>query len=206
MSLAPFYQIVDDAHWLERFLPLGLELVQLRIKDKPLSHIRDQVKTAKALCDEANCQLVINDYWQIAIDEGCDMIHLGQEDLADAELKTIKQHHLKLGLSTHDRAELQIAIDAEPDYIALGPVYHTILKAMKWRPQGVDKVTRWKQRLGDIPLVAIGGLSVERAAAVYHAGADAICVVTDVLLHEQPEQRLSQWLAMANEQPDSLPQ
>jgi len=197
-TLPRFYQIVDETKWLERLLPLGLELVQLRIKDKPERVVREQIKTAKRLCTDANCQLVINDYWQIAIDEGCDFIHLGQEDLIDADLDTIKAHNIKFGLSTHDNAELQIAINAKPSYIALGPVYHTILKAMKWRPQGIEKVGRWKQRIGDIPLVAIGGLSVERAPAVYQQGADSICVVTDVLLNKDPEQRLTQWLHMSN--------
>jgi len=198
MTLPRFYQIIDDVRWLERFLPLGLELVQLRIKDKPDAVVRDQIKQAKALCDASHCQLIINDYWQLAIDEGCDFIHLGQEDLVDADLTTIKRHGVKFGLSTHDKAELQIAIDTDPAYIALGPVYHTILKAMKWKPQGVEKVGRWKQRLGDIPLVAIGGLNIERAPAVYQQGADSISVVTDVLLNDNPEQRLKDWLSLAN--------
>jgi len=197
-SIPKFYQIVDHADWLERFLPLGLKLVQLRIKDKPPAFVRDQIKQAKNLCDEFSCQLIINDYWKEAIDAGCDFIHLGQEDLAEADLATIKQHGLSLGVSTHDGAELQTALSAEPDYIALGPVYHTILKAMKWRPQGVEKVSKWKQRLGDVPLVAIGGLTVERAPAVYQAGADSICVVTDVLLNEKPEERLAEWLTYAD--------
>ena len=195
--LPRFYQIVDEVSWLERFLPLGLELVQLRIKDKSEAFVRDQVKAAKALCDQTNCQLIINDYWQIAIDEGCDFIHLGQEDLVEADLETIKSHNIKFGLSTHDKAELQIAIDTAPAYIALGPVYHTILKSMKWKPQGVEKVGRWKQRLGDIPLVAIGGLTVERAPDVYAQGADSISAVTDVLLHDNPEQRLKEWLSLS---------
>ena len=194
MTLAKFYQIVDNADWLERFLPLGLKLVQLRIKEQPSKFVREQIMASKALCDEFDCQLVVNDYWQLAIDAGCDYIHLGQEDLAAADLLTIRKHNLKLGLSTHDSAELQTALDAKPDYIALGPVYHTILKAMKWKPQGVAKVAKWKQQLGDVPLVAIGGLNVERAPAVYQAGADSICVVTDVLLNDNPEARLKQWL------------
>ena len=198
VTLPRFYQIVDNASWLERFLPLGLELVQLRIKDKSEAFVRDQIKAAKALCDQTNCQLIINDYWQIAIDEGCDFIHLGQEDLVDADLTTIKNHDIKFGLSTHDKAELQIAIDTDPAYIALGPVYHTILKSMKWKPQGVEKVGRWKQRLGDIPLVAIGGLTVERAPAVYEQGADSISAVTDVLLNDNPEQRLQEWLSISH--------
>ena len=109
-------------------------------------------------------------------------------------MSTIRKHGLKLGLSTHDTAELNVALDAKPDYIALGPVYHTILKAMKWKPQGVDKVVKWKQQLGEVPLVAIGGLTIERAPDVYKAGAASICVVTDVLLNDDPEARLKQWL------------
>jgi len=197
--LPKFYQIVDDVDWLERLLPLGLQLVQLRIKDKPLSFVNDQIRHAKSLCDDADCQLIINDYWQQAISAGCDFIHLGQEDLASADIDTIRHHNLKLGISTHDTAELKTALDVQPNYIALGPVYHTILKAMKWAPQGVEKVTRWKQLLGDIPLVAIGGLTVERAPDVYRAGADCICVVTDVLLNKKPEDRLRQWLALAEQ-------
>jgi len=80
----------------------------------------------------------------------------------------------------------------------LGPVYHTILKSMKWKPQGVEKVGRWKERLGDIPLVAIGGLTVERAPAVYEQGADSISAVTDVLLNDNPEQRLQEWLSISH--------
>lgn len=199
MTLPRFYQIIDDVQWLERFLPLGLELVQLRIKQKPDAFVRDQIKQAKALCDTANCQLIINDYWQMALDQGCDFIHLGQEDLRDADLNTIRQHGVKFGLSTHGKAELQIAIDTKPAYIALGPVYHTILKAMKWKPQGVERVGRWKARIGNIPLVAIGGLTLERAPQVYEQGADSISVVTDVLLNEKPEQRLKDWLSLAKQ-------
>lgn len=198
MSLAKFYQIVDQAHWLERLLPQGLKLVQLRIKDKSVEYVREQISESKALCDEFDCQLIVNDYWQAAIDTGCDYIHLGQEDLATADLSVIRQHGLKLGISTHDHAELVHALTIEPDYIALGPVYHTVLKAMKWAPQGVQRVAKWKQNIGDIPLVAIGGLTVERASAVYQAGADSICVVTDVLLNDEPEQRLKQWLEVAS--------
>lgn len=196
-KLPQFYQIVDDVRWLERFLPLGLQLVQLRIKDKPIHVVREQIRHAKRLCDDSKCQLIINDYWQEAIDAGCDYIHLGQEDLETADIASIKRQEIKIGISTHDSAELNAALSIEPNYIALGPVYHTVLKAMKWSPQGIEKITRWKHRLGDIPLVAIGGLTIERAPNVYRAGADSICVVTDVLRNEMPEQRLQQWLRLA---------
>ncbi len=194
--LDPFYLIIDDVKWLPRFLPLGLKLVQLRIKDQPEAELRRQIAEAKSLCAEAGCQLIVNDYWQIALDLGCDYVHLGQEDLDEADVDAIRAGGVRLGVSTHDDAELERALALKPDYVALGPVYHTILKAMKWAPQGVEKVTGWKQRVGDVPLIAIGGLTVERAPAVFEAGADVISVVTDVLLAESPEARLTEWLEL----------
>ena len=195
--LHKFYLIVDSSDWLERFLPLGLKLVQLRIKDLPAEALREEIGKAKALCAAHNCQLIINDHWQLALELGCDFIHLGQADLATADLAQIRRAGVKLGISTHDGNELAYALSLKPDYVALGPVYATQLKQMPWAPQGLEKLTRWRQRVGDTPLVAIGGMTVERAAGAYTAGADAIAVVTDVLWHQQPEQRLQQWLTVA---------
>jgi len=191
-----FYLIVDDADWLARFVPLGLGLVQLRVKDRPEAALRAQIRAAREACGEA-CQLIVNDHWRLAIEEGCDFVHLGQEDLDAADPGAIRRAGLRLGVSTHDDAELARALSLDPDYVALGPVYPTVLKAMRWAPQGVDRVAEWKARIGSVPLVAIGGLTVERAPPVWAAGADSICVVTDVLCHEDPEARLVEWLAAA---------
>lgn len=198
-SFPAFYQIVDHVDWLEQFLPQGLSATQLRIKEKPLSEVRAQLRSAKLLCDEYNCQLIVNDYWKLALDEGCDYVHLGQEDLQKAELSILKQAGVRLGISTHSQHELEVALAAEPDYVALGPIYPTILKKMPCQPQGLETIKTWKQQIGDIPLIAIGGLTIERAAKVYAAGADSICVVTDVLLNEQPGERLAAWLAIAGQ-------
>lgn len=194
MTLPRFYPIFDDIIWLERLLPLGIKLVQLRIKDAPENVVRAAVIKAQALCRAHGTILVINDYWQIAIDAGCDWIHLGQEDLDDADIAAIRRAGLKLGLSTHDREELDHALSFEPDYVALGPVYPTILKKMKWHQQGLEKLTEWKAVIGDIPLVAIGGMSVERAAGAFAAGADCVAAVTDITLNDNPEARVRQWL------------
>ena len=106
-------------------------------------------------------------------------------------MQSIKQQGLKIGISTHDKAELQIALDHNPDYIALGPIYATLLKKMKWRPQGLEKLQRWKSRIGGIPLVAIGGLTPDRAAGVFSHGADSASVVTDVAQHRNPSIRVT---------------
>ena len=194
MKLDPFYLIVDSADWIERLIPIGVKLVQLRMKDVSEDILRENIKRSKAICEKFGCQLIINDYWQIAIEEKCDFIHLGQEDLADADLASIQKAGLKLGVSTHDSAELDKALAVKPDYVALGPVYETILKKMKWQPQGVEKVTRWKSLVGDLPLVAIGGLTPDRAQGVLQAGADSAAVVTDIKLNENPENRVNEWI------------
>lgn len=195
MKLDPFYLIVDSAAWIERLVPLGVKLVQLRIKDMDQAGLRREIRAAKIICDRHGCQLIVNDYWQLAIDEGCDFVHLGQEDLAEADVKAIRHAGLKLGLSTHDDAELDTALAAAPDYVALGPVYPTILKAMKWAPQGLDRIAIWKQRVGTVPLIAIGGLNVERIAGVFAQGADSAAVVTDITRNADPEARARAWLA-----------
>ncbi|WP_295912420.1 thiamine phosphate synthase [uncultured Bartonella sp.] len=194
MKLDPFYLIVDSADWIEKLIPLGVKLVQLRMKNVPLEVLHQHIQRAKLVCKQFHCQLIINDYWKAAIEEKCDFIHLGQEDLIDANVEKIKKAGLKLGVSTHDASELNKALAVKPDYVALGPVYQTILKKMKWQPQGLEKVTRWKKLVGDLPLVAIGGLNPERAKAVLEAGADSAAVVTDIALNKNPEDRVKQWL------------
>lgn len=194
MALDPFYPIFDHVDWLNCMLPLGIKLVQLRIKDQSEAEIRTQIRAARELCAQYDCQLIINDYWKLAIEEGCNFIHLGQEDLDAADLDAISKGGLKLGISSHDEAELDRALALKPAYIALGPVYPTILKKMKWHEQGLERVAQWKASLGNIPLVGIGGMNVERAPGVFQAGADIVSVVTDITLNPDPETRVRQWI------------
>ena len=195
MKLDPFYPIFDSADWLERMLPLGVKLVQLRVKDRPETEVAREIARAKTLCAAADCVLVVNDYWKIAIAEGCDFIHLGQEDLDEADLGAIRKAGLKLGISSHDEPELERALAAKPDYVALGPVHPTILKQMRFGPQGLERLGEWKRRIGDLPLVGIGGISLERAPGVFEAGADIVAAVTDITLNADPEGRLKAWVA-----------
>lgn len=195
MKLDPFYLIVDSANWIERLIPLGVKLVQLRMKDQPEEVLRAHTRRAKAICAAHGCQLIVNDYWRIAIEEDCDFVHLGQEDLAEADVAAIRAAGLKLGLSTHDEAELETALAAKPDYVALGPIYPTILKRMKWDPQGLERIRVWKDKVAPLPLVAIGGLNIERLEGVFAQGADSAAVVTDITLNADPEARTREWIA-----------
>ncbi|KHQ53314.1 thiamine phosphate synthase [Mameliella alba] len=194
MTLDRFYPIFDHSDWLRRMLPLGVRLVQLRIKDQPSGTVRAQIEVSRDLCRKHGAVLVVNDHWQEAIALGCDWVHLGQEDLDSADLAAIRKAGLKLGVSTHDDDELERVMGMAPDYVALGPVYPTILKKMKWHQQGLPRVTDWKARIGATPLVAIGGMSVERASGVFGAGADIVSAVTDITLNADPEARVRQWI------------
>ncbi|RLQ89589.1 thiamine phosphate synthase [Notoacmeibacter ruber] len=199
-ALDPFYLVVDDADWVERLVPHGVKLVQLRCKEMSESQLRDNIRRAKACCIAHDCTLVVNDYWRLAIEEECAWLHLGQEDLAAANLPEIRAVGLKLGISTHDKAELAAALVAEPDYVALGPVWETKLKKMPWRPQGLERLGQWKERIGDLPLVGIGGVTAERLPQLFTAGADIAAVVTDITRHENPEGRTAAWIAQTKEQ------
>lgn len=194
-ALARVYPIVDGAHWLQRLLPLGVKLVQLRIKDQPVAQLRREICSARALCAAAGAQLVVNDHWQLALDEACDFVHLGQGDLHGADTAALRRAGVRIGVSTHDDAELERALSINPDYVALGPIYPTLLKQMPWAPQGLARVTEWKRRIGSRPLVAIGGLTLERLAGVFAAGADSAAVVTDIVRAADPEARMCAWLA-----------
>jgi thiamine-phosphate pyrophosphorylase len=194
MTLDRFYPIFDDVRWLERMAPLGIKLVQLRIKDQPEPELRDQIAKAKTICQNSGITLIVNDYWKLAMDLDCDWVHLGQEDLDVADMAAIRRAGLRIGISTHDRDELDRALGHDPDYVAFGPIYPTKLKKMKWHQQGLEKLSEWKGLIGDIPLVAIGGMSVERAPGAFEAGADIVSAVTDITWHDNPEDRVRAWL------------
>ncbi|MGQ7847237.1 thiamine phosphate synthase [Granulosicoccus sp. 3-233] len=189
-----FYLIVGDTRQLAEFLDAGVRCVQLRMKDTSEKDCRRQIREARELCEKTGATLILNDYWRLALDEGCRAVHLGQEDLQTAEIDTLRRAGMKIGISTHDRAELAIALSQSPDYIALGPIYATLLKKMPWRPQGLEKLQRWKDAIGDVPLVAIGGFTPERAPGAFEHGADSVCVVTDVVQHADPVARVREWL------------
>jgi len=195
LGLDPFYPIVDSAAWVTRLTSVGARLVQLRIKDRDEAWIARETSEALATCAKVGAVLVVNDFWRVAIDEGAPWVHLGQADLDHADVGAIRKAGLRLGVSTHDDAELDRALRLDPDYVALGPIYPTILKAMAFAPQGLQRIGEWKRRIGAIPLVAIGGLNVERAKLCRGAGADIVSVVTDITLNADPEARAREWIA-----------
>src|SRR5581483_9045689 len=121
--------------------------VQLRAKDLDDGQALQIVTDALAITKGTATKLIVNDYWRAAIVAGAAHVHLGQEDLAEADVAAIKEAGLTLGLSTHDDAELETALAAKPDYVALGPIFPTTLKSMRFAPQGIAKISEWKKRI-----------------------------------------------------------
>ena len=193
--LDPFYPVVPDSGWVLKLVPVGTRLIQLRIKDQPEAEIRRQVREAKAVSAQHGADLIVNDYWQVAIDEGCSWIHLGQEDLVDADVKAVRRAGIRIGVSTHDHHELDKGLAIDPDYVALGPIWPTVLKQMPWAPQGTERLAEWKKLIGGRPLVAIGGLTLERALLCLKAGADIASVVGDIVNHADPIGQAKAWIA-----------
>lgn len=197
-SLDPFYPIVPDAGWIPHLAPMGVKTMQLRFKSDDANAAKREVAAALCVAEAfPDLTLIINDHWQAAISFQAKAVHLGQDDLAGADVSALKSAGIAIGVSTHDDAELQTARAIEPDYIALGPIFETKLKTMPWAPQGLERITDWKTKIGNLPLVAIGGLTRERATEALNAGADSAAVITDFMTAPDPGARVLDWVNWA---------
>lgn len=174
------YPVVDSMQWLERLLAAGVRTLQLRIKDKQEQEVEAEIVAAIALGKRYRARLFINDYWRLAVKHDAWGVHLGQEDLETADLAVIRAAGLRLGVSTHDDMEIDVALAVRPSYIALGHVFPTQTKQMPSAPQGLAQLAAHVRRLGDYPTVAIGGISLERAPAVLETGVGSIAVVSAI--------------------------
>lgn len=174
------YPVVDSVEWIARLLEAGVRTLQLRIKDKTDADVEADVRAAINLGKRYHARLFINDYWRLAIKHQAYGVHLGQEDLQTADLNAIRAAGLRLGVSTHDDMEIDVALAVRPSYIALGHVFPTQTKQMPSAPQGLPQLAAHVQRLGDYPTVAIGGISLARAPAVLETGVGSIAVVSAI--------------------------
>jgi len=180
------YAIVDSADWVRRVLAAGVRTVQLRIKDPAHPHLRQEIRESVAAARAHDAQFFINDHWQLAVEEGAYGVHLGQEDLATADLDAIAGAGLRLGLSTHSYWEVCRAASVRPSYIACGPIHPTAAKAMPWIPQGSGNLAYWCGLL-PLPVVAIAGMDVERAAEACTCGAAGVAVISGITSAADPE-------------------
>ncbi|AUY39199.1 MULTISPECIES: thiamine phosphate synthase [Leclercia] len=191
------YPVVDSVAWIERLLAVGVKTIQLRIKDKQDDEVEADIIAAVALGRRYDARLFINDYWRLAIKHQAYGVHLGQEDLESTELELIRAAGLRLGVSTHDNMEIDVALAARPSYIALGHVFPTQTKQMPSAPQGLEQLASHIERLADYPTVAIGGISLERAPAVLATGVGSIAVVSAITQADDWEAATAQLLQLA---------
>lgn len=173
------YGIVDNLEWLKRLLSLGIDTLQWRVKTPGDGH-REQTEVAIELCREANVPLFINDDWQMAIELQAFGVHLGQEDLSAANMGKIAEAGLAVGISTHTDWEVARARYWSPSYIAFGPVYKPLSKALKYPPLGLKRLQRWHQQYRDIPTTCIGGITHQNIDEVVATGIESVAIVTDL--------------------------
>ncbi len=174
------YAIVDSTEWIENLLNAGVMTLQLRMKQGSAAEKEQAIIDSIRLAREFGARLFINDEWQLAIKHRAYGVHLGQEDLQTAGLSAIHQAGLRLGVSTHNTAEIDRVLPLHPSYIALGHIFPTTTKEMPSSPQGLTNLRRHVLRLSGIPTVAIGGISLDRAGEVLATGVGSIAVVSAI--------------------------
>jgi len=189
------YPIVDRASWVERLLPLGVRTIQLRAKDLSGTELEKEVTQAIATARRFNARLFINDHWQLALKHGAYGVHLGQDDLPTADLRAIQQAGCRLGLSTHGYAEIARSLAVTPSYIAIGTLYPSPSKTFAHAALGLEAFTQLRRLVG-VPVVAIGGITIERAPEVMKSGADGLAVISDITRAGDVDGRVREWLGL----------
>lgn len=179
------YPIVESSDWVEKLAACGITTIQLRIKNKSIPEVEQEIIKSVRIASEYNLKLFINDYWELAIKHQAYGVHLGQEDLLTANLNLIRENNLRLGISSHSHPELANAIAIYPSYIALGPIFPTTSKVMPWQPQGVERIREWLKAI-NCPLVVIGGIGVENIDVVIQAGARNIALISAITKSADP--------------------
>ena len=197
-----FYPVVPDAVWVQRLLDWGVRTIQLRFK--ATGHTPEEIEREVKAAVEAGrgvpgAQVFINDHWQQALAAGAYGVHLGQEDLDTADLDALRRAGVRLGLSSHTPGEMQRARALRPSYLAIGPVYPTTLKVMPYEPVGLARLKAWAAQAAPCPVVAIGGISLERLPGVMAYGVDGVAVVSAVTLAADPRQAAVQGLRVCEQ-------
>jgi thiamine-phosphate pyrophosphorylase len=175
------YPVLPTAQWVEQVLSYGVKTVQLRCKSAAPGVLAQEIARCVAAGHQYDAQVFINDHWQAALAAGAYGVHLGQEDLQEADLASLAAAGLRLGLSTHGYYEILTALHFRPSYIALGAVFPTTTKVMPTAPQGLTRLARYVRLLDDvIPLVAIGGIDQQALPQVLATGVGSAAVVRAV--------------------------
>lgn len=187
------YPVVDRFTWVEMLLNLGVKTIQLRIKEKTKT-LEEEMRRSIALAKKHQATLFINDYWEMALELNAEAVHLGQSDLDTADIDAIRKQGLLLGVSTHCYYEVARAHALNPSYIAIGPIFPTTSKEMPFTAQGIASLQRWKRTL-NYPLVAIGGINIERMPDVVAAGVHGVALISAITHAKDPQRATEQLLS-----------
>jgi len=158
----------------------GVTLIQLREKVDPPSKFYADAEAALRVARDRGVRIIINDRVDIALALRADGVHLGQEDLAPEAARRILGDDAIIGFSTHNLEQARLAAQMPVDYLATGPIFGTATKRSANPPVGLTGLERLGQALGNIPLVAIGGITTKNSGLVLGAGADAVAVISDI--------------------------
>jgi thiamine-phosphate pyrophosphorylase len=170
----------------------GATLLQVRVKHASAASFLEMAAEIVGLARAAGALVIINDRADIARLAGAAGVHVGQDDLSPAAVRTLVGRDAIVGLSTHTAAQVKAACEAPVSYVAIGPVFTTGTKVTGYEAIGLDRVREAStetQRRG-LPLVAIGGITLDRAASVIDAGAASVAVIGDLLVTGDPEARV----------------
>ncbi len=176
------YPVVDRAYKLRALYEVGITTAQLRTKDKFSGQdLEDEVIEAIKVSEEFNVRFFLNDFWELGIKHKAYGIHLGQEDIQEADVEAILKAGLRLGISTHTPKEIELALGFEPSYLAIGPIYEPISKKLTYDPVGIEDLQRWAKNV-EYPIVAIGGITIKNILAVAETkSVSGIAMISDVL-------------------------
>lgn len=186
------YPVVDSVDWLAYVFKCGIRTAQLRIKDPKDPFLADKIAQAVSLQRYYQAQLFINDHWRLAIELGAYGVHLGQEDVIEADLDAIAGAGLRLGVSTHSYEQVGKALQLRPSYIALGPVFTTQTKSIETAPLGLNRLAQLVSFISDLPTVAIGGINVDNACDVINCGVSGLAIVSAITQSHQPNEAIRQ--------------
>lgn len=199
------YPVVDSVEWIKRLVNLGVRTIQLRIKDKSDPKLYDKIVESVKFCKEHKARLFIDDYYELAIKAGAYGVHLGMEDLLEADVEKIKQSGLHLGVSTHGAYETLKALQLNPSYIALGHIFETQSKVMPSKPQGCFKLSVLQDLIKDkVPTVAIGGIKLYNVEEVLSTGVGSVALITGITKAENPDETCKKWLNLCGTGGDEI--
>jgi len=186
---------IPESECARQLVDAGVRLLQYRNKAASSRELLESATRLSAELMPRGATFIVNDRVDVTALAGASGVHVGQEDLSVEEARVVVGRNLLVGVSTHNRAQFEQAAASSADYVAVGPIFSTSTKSNPDPVVGTELI-RQVRALTDKPIVAIGGITLERAAEVVRAGADSVAVISDILRAPDPGERARQYVEM----------